>query len=100
MKGVNLFKTVNVPILGMVRNMSLFTCPSCGSSTHVFGERQGVQKTCEDLGIGFLGDIPLHQSICDDADRGVPTVVAEPESERASAFQAIARVVGERIGLL
>jgi ATP-binding protein involved in chromosome partitioning len=54
---------------------------------------------CQDHDIGFLGDIPLHASICDDADRGKPTVVSEPDSERAKSFIAISQRVGEMVGL-
>ena len=94
-----MFKTVQIPLLGMIQNMSLFTCPHCHNSTHIFGSRSGVTHACENHGIPFLGDIPLHASICDDADRGHPTVVAEPESDRAEAFMAIADEVGRKIGL-
>lgn len=98
-KGINMFKTVKTPILGMVQNMSLFICPHCKEGTHVFGPEAGVQNACEKYGIDFLGDIPLHASICDDADRGKPTVVAEPGSERAKAFMDIADAVGRKIEL-
>lgn len=98
-KGINMFKTIKTPILGMVQNMSLFICPHCQRSTHIFGSNSGVTKACEKHGIHFLGDIPLHASICDDADRGKPTVVAEPDSDRAKAFMAIAEEVGKRIDL-
>jgi ATP-binding protein involved in chromosome partitioning len=54
---------------------------------------------CEEHRIKFLGDVPLHASICDDADRGKPTVVSEPESDRAKAFMAIAEEVGGKVGL-
>jgi ATP-binding protein involved in chromosome partitioning len=98
-KGINMFKTTKVPLLGMVQNMSLFTCPHCQESTHIFGEKSGVTHACEKYGLDFLGDIPLHASICDDADRGKPTVVAEPESLRAKAFIGIAETVGGKIDL-
>lgn len=98
-KGINMFKKMNIPILGMVQNMSLFTCPHCKNSTHIFGAHSGVTHTCEEYAIDFLGDIPLHASICEDADRGKPTVVAEPDSDRAKAFIGIAKQVGEKIGL-
>lgn len=98
-KGINMFKKIDIPILGMVQNMSLFTCPHCQNSTHIFGSHSGVTTACEKHGIDFLGDIPLHANICDDADRGKPTVVAEPESERAKAFMSITEVVGKKIGL-
>lgn len=99
-KGINMFKKINIPILGMVQNMSLFTCPHCHNSTHIFGSNSGVTHACEKHGINFLGDIPLHASICDDADRGRPTVVSEPDSDRAKAFTKIARDIEEKIGLL
>ena len=98
-KGINMFNKMNIPILGMVQNMSLFTCPHCQNSTHIFGSRSGVTHVCEERDIEFLGDIPLHASICEDADRGKPTVVAEPNSERAKAFVGVAKRVGEKIGL-
>ena len=94
-----MFKKMKIPILGMVQNMSLFTCPHCHNSTHIFGSHFGVTNACEEHGIPFLGDIPLHPSICDDADRGKPTVVSEPESDRAKTFMKIAEVVGGKVGL-
>lgn len=98
-KGINMFKTTKIPLLGMVQNMSLFTCPHCQESTHIFGSKSGVTHACEKYGLDFLGDVPLHASICDDADRGKPTVVAEPESVRAKAFMDIAETVGRKIDL-
>ena len=82
----------------MIQNMSIFTCPQCNHSTHIFGS-EGVSRTCTTHEIDFLGDIPLHASICDDADRGKPTVVAELDSPRAQAFMSIAKAVGTKIGL-
>ena len=82
----------------MVQNMSVFTCPHCNQSTHIFGS-EGVAKACEKHNVPFLGDIPLHASICDDADRGKPTVVAEPQSARTQAFTTIAKRVAEEIKL-
>lgn len=98
-KGINMFKKVNVPLLGLVNNMSLFTCPDCGGQHHIFGRSDGVQRVCADHGIAFLGDIPLHQNIGSHAQDGKPTVVAEPGSERAEVFLSIARELGGKIGL-
>ncbi|KAK9773117.1 putative Nucleotide binding protein-like protein [Seiridium cardinale] len=98
-KGINMFKKVNVPILGLVQNMSLFNCPCCSHETAVFGSGEKVRKVCEEHDISVLGDIPLHPSIGDDGDQGKPTVVSEPESPRAQAFMNIASEVGRRIGL-
>ncbi|KAI9800903.1 MAG: hypothetical protein M1833_003040 [Piccolia ochrophora] len=97
-KGINMFKKVNVPLLGMIQNMSHFTCPHCNTPTAIFGHA-GVARECETHGLELLGDIPLHASICDDADRGMPTVVAEPGSERAAAFENVAERVGSSLGL-
>ena len=97
-RGVAMFQKVSVPILGMVQNMSRFKCPECGHDTHIFGE-DGVVRACEREGIELLGDIPLDARICDDADRGKPTVVAEPESARGQSFFEIAANIGRKIGL-
>ncbi|KAI9885599.1 MAG: hypothetical protein M1823_002608 [Watsoniomyces obsoletus] len=95
-KGVNMFRKVNVSILGMIQNMSVFICPHCNKPTHIFGA-EGVSRECQKHGVDFLGDIPLDASICDDADRGKPTVVAEPESSRAESFLSIARKLQKQI---
>jgi len=94
-----MFKKVHVPILGLVQNMSLFHCPHCAEPTAVFGPSDGVRGTCKDHGVDFLGDIPLHPRIGDDAHQGRPTVVAEPGSERAEIFMRLARDIGGKIGL-
>ncbi|KAI1733686.1 P-loop containing nucleoside triphosphate hydrolase protein [Xylaria scruposa] len=98
-KGINMFKKVNVPLLGLVQNMSLFCCPHCHHDTAVFGSNERVKELCHNYSIDLLGDIPLHQNVGDDGQRGKPTVVAEPESDRAKAFMDIARQVGVKIGL-
>lgn len=81
----------------MIQNMSAFTCPTCNSTHSIFGT-EGVTKKCEEMGIKLLGDIPLHPSICSDADRGKPTVVAEPESVRAKVFTDIANGLRQSLG--
>ncbi|KAI1123546.1 P-loop containing nucleoside triphosphate hydrolase protein [Nemania abortiva] len=98
-KGINMFKKVSVPLLGLVQNMSLFCCPHCHQDTAVFGSTERVRGLCRDHSIDLLGDIPLHQNIGDDGQRGKPTVVSEPESNRAKAFMDIARQVGSKVGL-
>lgn len=85
-------------ILGMVQNMSVFICPQCHTATHLFGT-EGVTKACAIHQIDFLGSIPLHASICQDADRGRPTMVSEPDSPRGQAFKDLAEALGGRIGL-
>ncbi|QPC69619.1 hypothetical protein HYE68_000371 [Fusarium pseudograminearum] len=98
-KGINMFKTVDINILGVVQNMSLFQCPHCHGETSIFGSNARVEKLCQEHQIDFLGDIPLHPNIGDDGDRGKPTVVAEPESERAAAFLKIAQDICPKIEL-
>ncbi|KAG8629047.1 hypothetical protein KVT40_002912 [Elsinoe batatas] len=96
-RGVEMFRKVDVPILGMVQNMSAFTCPSCNTTHSIFGH-EGVSRNCKEMGIDLLGDLPLHAQICEDADRGKPTVVAEPDSVRAKAFVDLADEVRSRVG--
>ena len=78
--------------------MSVFVCPHCNKSTHIFGS-EGVVYECSKRDIDFLGDIPLHANISKDADFGKPTVVSEPESTRAQAFMRLAETVAEKTGL-
>lgn len=98
-KGVELFRKVEVPILGLVSNMSGFKCPGCGETHEIFGPNDKIREMCKKYDLRLLGEVPLHPKICEDADRGKPTVVAEPEGERIQAFGYIASTVGELIGL-
>ncbi|KAJ4988315.1 Iron-sulfur protein IND1 [Stagonosporopsis vannaccii] len=98
-KGVELFKKVNVNLLGLVCNMAGFKCPGCGSVHEVFGNMDKIRHMCAKYDLKMLGEIPLHASISDDADRGKPTVVAEPDGDRAKAFLDVARQVEAAVGL-
>ncbi|KAF2194059.1 cytosolic Fe-S cluster assembling factor NBP35 [Zopfia rhizophila CBS 207.26] len=98
-KGVSLFRKVNVPLLGLVSNMSSFICPNCSTLHPIFGPPDHIAEMCRKYDLRLLGELPLHPKICEDADRGKPTVVAEPDGERAKVFAAIAGTVGELIGL-
>jgi ATP-binding protein involved in chromosome partitioning len=95
-KGVALFRKVDVPLLGLVSNMSSYVCPTCNTPHPIFGPLGKIREMCERESLRLLGEIPLHPSICEDADRGKPTVVAEPEGDRAKLF---GKDVGELIGL-
>lgn len=99
LKGINMFKTVDVNILGLVQNMSLFQCPHCHQDTHVFGSNKRVQRLCEENQVRLLGGIPLHPNIGDDGEQGKPTVIAEPDSTRSKAFTDIARAIGGLVDL-
>ena len=91
-KGVNMFKRVDVPILGIVENMSYYICPHCGAKDEIFGHA-GAKETATDLGVPFLGEIPLHIDIRTHADSGTPIVVAEPNSPYAKAYLTIAEKI-------
>jgi ATP-binding protein involved in chromosome partitioning len=94
-RGVAMFKRVNVPVLGVVENMSYFLCPSCGERSDIFGHG-GAQKEADRLGVPFLGEVPLHMTIREKSDSGLPVVATEPDSEHAKIYREIAgRVLGQ-----
>jgi len=99
LKAVGMFEKLNVPIFGVIENMSYFVCPCCGTRTEIFGHG-GAREAAEELGLSFLGEIPLHVSIREGGDRGVPVTVAEPESPQAQAFREIASRVAARVSVL
>lgn len=88
-KGLNMFRQVGVPVLGIIENMSVYVCPGCGHEAHIFGA-QGAEKEAARLGCDFLGAIPLEQAIRETSDRGMPAVLAQPESRSAQIFREIA----------
>ena len=89
-KGLMMFRKVNIPVLGIVENMALFKCPHCGHLERIFGEG-GAERMSKEYGVPVLGSLPLERGIREDADSGHPTVLAEPDSETAEIFRAIAR---------
>ena len=94
-KGLRMFQKVDVPVLGIVENMSYFLCPNCGERTEVFGHG-GARAEAERLGTPFLGEVPLHLAIRETSDAGSPIVVSDPASEHAQAYLKIAeQVVGQ-----
>ena len=97
-KGVNMFKRVNVPILGIIENMSYYICEKCGTRADIFGH-EGARKTAENMGVPFLGEIPLHIDIRTNADNGTPIVVAKPDSPHTKAYLDIAAKVKAELGL-
>ncbi len=97
-KGVNMFKRVDVPILGIVENMSYYLCEKCGHRADIFGH-EGARKTAENLGEKFLGEIPLHMKIRENADNGTPIVFAEPDSPHTQAYELIAAQIAAELGL-
>jgi len=95
-KALAMFREVNVPILGIVENMSKFVCPHCGSTSAIF-KRGGGLRASESLGVPFLGEIPLDPMICQTGDRGAPIPIMYPDSPVAEAFRRIAGNLVERI---
>ena len=95
-KGVNMFKKVDVPILGIVENMSYYLCEKCGHRADIFGYH-GAKKTAEDMGEDFLGEIPLHLTIRENADNGTPIVFAEPDSPYTKAYEEIAAKIAAKL---
>ncbi|XP_048830133.1 iron-sulfur protein NUBPL isoform X3 [Brienomyrus brachyistius] len=95
-RGAEMFRKVNVPVLGLVQNMSVFQCPKCLHQTHIFGE-DGVKELASTLGMEVLGDIPLHVSIMKMSDLGQPVVLSSPDSPEAEAYRKIASAVVRRL---
>src|SRR5471032_42142 len=93
---VAMFKRVNVPVLGIVENMSYFLCPSCGSRSDIFGYG-GARKEAERQGVPFLGEVPLHMTIREKSDSGMPVVATEPDGPHAKIYRDIAAKVLEQI---
>jgi ATP-binding protein involved in chromosome partitioning len=96
-KGLNMFRKVEVPCLGIIENMSYFACPHCGERTDIFGHG-GAREEAARLGADFLGEIPLHLSIRETSDAGTPIVAAEPEGPHAAAYRKIAEALLPKIG--
>jgi ATP-binding protein involved in chromosome partitioning len=95
-KGLNMFRKVDVPVFGIVENMSYFVCPHCGERSEIFAHG-GARREAERLGVDFLGEIPLDMKIRETSDGGHPIVVAEPESPHAKAYRAIADKVWAKL---
>jgi ATP-binding protein involved in chromosome partitioning len=91
-RGVAMFRRVEVPILGVVENMSTFICPNCGTATSIFGHG-GARHEADRLGVPFLGEIPLALDIRTTSDAGRPVMVSAPDGPHAAAYKAMARGV-------
>ena len=89
-KGLKMFEKVGIPILGIVENMAVHVCPSCGHESHIFGEG-GAARMSKDYGTELLGQLPLDAEIRAQTDSGKPTVVADPDGKVSAIYKAIAR---------
>ena len=95
-RGLAMFRKVNVPVLGIVENMSYFECPHCGTRSDIFGHG-GARHEAERLGVPFLGEIPLHMSIRATSDSGRPVVESEPDGPHAKIYRAIGEQVRDQL---
>jgi ATP-binding protein involved in chromosome partitioning len=95
-KGLTMFEKVNVPILGLVENMAVYTCPNCGHAEHIFGADGGKAMAAQ-YNIDYLAGLPLVRSIREQTDAGRPSVIAEPDGEIAAIYKALARQVAIKI---
>ncbi|XP_076455021.1 iron-sulfur cluster transfer protein NUBPL-like [Babylonia areolata] len=95
----SLFSRMQVPVLGLVENMSVYFCPTCGHSHHVFGH-QGALRLAKELNVDILGEVPLYADICEMSDAGMPIVAALPDSPQAGVFKSIAVKILKKIALL
>jgi ATP-binding protein involved in chromosome partitioning len=95
-KGLNMFKKVEVPVLGIIENMSYFCCPNCGHRTEIFSHG-GARREAELLGTEFLGEVPLDIAIRETSDAGTPIVVADPASAHSLAYRTIAQRIWDKV---
>jgi ATP-binding protein involved in chromosome partitioning len=96
-KGLNMFRKVDVPVLGLIENMSYFVCPHCGGRSDIF-THGGARRAAAEMGIPFLGEIPLDMAIREGSDAGRPIVVADPQGPHAASYRSIADAVWAATG--
>lgn len=98
-RAINMFDKVNVPVLGIVENMSYYICSHCGTREEIF-LHGGGQRAADQFGILFLGEVPLDPQICRGGDAGVPVVIGKPDSPQSNVFHEIAGSVAARLSTL
>ncbi|KAI5951708.1 hypothetical protein KGF54_004783 [Candida jiufengensis] len=91
-KGITMFKKVNIPIVGIVQNMSYYLCPNCNHESHIF-KNNGAQKLADENGVDIIANIPLNENICLQSDAGKPIVVSDPDGEISKNYFDIARSI-------
>jgi len=97
-RAVKMFETVNVPVLGVIENMSYFIAPDTGNKYEIFGSGGG-QKLCDEYGLNFLGQVPMGMEVREGGDKGVPVVVSFPDSPQSQAFRNTAEEVARHISI-
>jgi len=98
-KAIGMFNKLNVPIIGVIENMSYLECPHCHSNIHIFGKGAG-QKISDQFKIPYIGDIPLHPQIMHGSDIGKPVIISDPESKQTKSFLKISKLVAGRVSVL
>jgi ATP-binding protein involved in chromosome partitioning len=98
-KAVGMFNKLNVPIVGVVENMSYLECPHCKEHIHIFG-KGGGQRVSEQFNVPFIGEIPLHPQIMEGSDTGKPVTISEPNSMQSLAFSKVAKMIAGRISII
>ena len=98
-KAIGMFNKLNVPILGVIENMSSFVCPNCNENHYIFGQG-GAKKISEKFNVPFIGEIPLHTGIMEGSDKGKPVVITAPESPSAEAFRISAKNLAAQCSIL
>jgi ATP-binding protein involved in chromosome partitioning len=91
-----MFRRVNVPVLGIVENMSYYLCPNCGTRSDIFGHG-GAREEAARLEVPFLGEVPLHATIREKSDAGLPVVATEPDGPHAKIYRGIAEKVRDQL---
>jgi len=97
-KGLKMFEKVEVPVLGIVENMSIHICSECGHAEHIFGKGGGLRMATE-FEVDYLGALPLDYTICQQADEGRPTVIAEPDSKNTELYKGISRKMAAKLAV-
>lgn len=97
-KGLQMFQKVNVPVLGLIENMSYFACPDCGKVSEIF-RKGGGEKMSQELGVPLLGQIPIDPMVAETGDTGTPIVVAHPESQTAKIYQIISGAIAAQLSI-
>ncbi len=98
-KGLRMFQQVNVPVLGLVENMSIFVCPHCHEPSRLF-PHGGVERTCEEMGVPLLGEIPFDPNLAEGGDLGEPIVLSDPDSPAAQAFVGTAKRMAAQLSIV
>jgi ATP-binding protein involved in chromosome partitioning len=94
-----MFRDLNVPVLGVVENMSFYKCPECGRVEYLFGQGGG-ESVSRRMGVELLGQIPLERLVREGGDSGEPAIIGRPDSDSAVAFQKLAQVIAARLVVL